>query len=55
VERRGTYSSGVGIADIDFSGNVHADQFSMYRSFGNVKERKFSEIWQDVSNRSWPA
>lgn len=46
----GRYSSGVGIADIDFYGNVHADQFSMYRSFGNVKERKFSEIWQDTSN-----
>jgi radical SAM protein with 4Fe4S-binding SPASM domain len=43
-------SSGVGIADIDFYGNVHADQFSMFRSFGNVKTRKFSEIWQDVSD-----
>ncbi len=46
----GRYSSGVGIANIDFHGNVHADQFSMYRSFGNVKQRKFSEIWQDTSN-----
>jgi radical SAM protein with 4Fe4S-binding SPASM domain len=46
----GRYSSGVGIADIDFLGNVHADQFSMYRTFGNVKERKFSEIWQDLSD-----
>ena len=46
----GRYSSGVGIADIDFNGNVHADQFSMYRSFGNVKQRKFSEIWQDTTN-----
>ncbi len=46
----GRYSSGVGISNIDFCGNVHADQFSMYRSFGNVKERKFSEIWQDTSN-----
>ncbi|MBL4701076.1 MAG: radical SAM protein [Phycisphaeraceae bacterium] len=44
------YSSGVGIADIDFFGNVHADQFSMYRTFGNVKKRKFSEIWQDTSD-----
>jgi Fe-coproporphyrin III synthase len=44
------YSSGVGIGNIDFHGNVHADQFSMFRSFGNVKERKFSEIWQDVSD-----
>jgi Fe-coproporphyrin III synthase len=46
----GRYSSGVGIADIDFNGDVHADQFSMYRSFGNVKERKFSDIWQDAAN-----
>jgi radical SAM protein with 4Fe4S-binding SPASM domain len=44
------YSSGVGIANIDFAGNVHADQFSMYRSFGNVRQRKFSEIWQDTSD-----
>ena len=43
-------SSGVGIANIDFSGNVHADQFSMFRSFGNVRQRKFSDIWQDVSD-----
>jgi Fe-coproporphyrin III synthase len=46
----GRYSSGVGIANIDFFGNVHADQFSMYRTFGNVKEQKFSEIWQDTTN-----
>ena len=44
------YSSGVGIANIDFNGDVHADQFSMYRSFGNVKERKFSAIWQDTTD-----
>ena len=44
------YSSGVGIANIDFFGNVHADQFSMYRTFGNVKDRKFSQIWQDTSD-----
>lgn len=44
------YSSGVGIANIDFKGNVHADQFSMFRTFGNVKERRFSEIWQDTGD-----
>ncbi|MGN6369218.1 MAG: radical SAM protein [Phycisphaerae bacterium] len=44
------YSSGVGIANIDFYGNVHADQFSMFRTFGNVKERAFSDIWNDTSN-----
>jgi radical SAM protein with 4Fe4S-binding SPASM domain len=46
----GRYSSGVGIANIDFYGNVHADQFSMFRSFGNIKQRKFSEIWQDTGD-----
>lgn len=44
------HSSGVGIANIDFLGNVHADQFSMFRTFGNVKRRKFSDIWRDTSD-----
>lgn len=48
------YSSGVGVADIDFNGNVHADQFSMFRSFGNVKLRKFSESGRISATRSWP-
>jgi radical SAM protein with 4Fe4S-binding SPASM domain len=42
--------SGVGIADIDFHGNVHPDQFWMDVSFGNVRERPFSQIWMDLSN-----
>jgi len=46
----GANSSGVGIANIDFFGSVHPDQFWMDYSFGNVKERKFSEIWEDVSD-----
>jgi Fe-coproporphyrin III synthase len=44
------YSSGVGIADVDFKGNVHADQFWMTHSFGNVRERPFSAIWLDTSD-----
>lgn len=46
----GLYSSGVGIADIDFLGNVHADQFWMHHSFGNVRERPFSQIWTDTTD-----
>jgi radical SAM protein with 4Fe4S-binding SPASM domain len=46
----GLHSSGVGIADIDFLGNVHPDQFWMRHTLGNVKERPFSEIWQDLSD-----
>jgi radical SAM protein with 4Fe4S-binding SPASM domain len=44
------HSSGVGVGNIDFLGNVHADQFSMFRSFGNVKHRKFSDIWRDTAD-----
>lgn len=43
-------SSGIGIADIDWLGNVHPDQFLQSVSFGNVRERPFSAIWSDESN-----
>ena len=46
----GMYSSGVGIGDIDFQGNVHADQFWMHHAFGNVRQRPFSRIWTDTSD-----
>lgn len=46
----GLYSSGVGFGDVDFNGNVHPDQFWMHYSFGNVRERPFSEIWMDTSD-----
>lgn len=39
---------GTGIGNIDTQGNVHADQFSQTWSLGNVRERPFSEIWQDT-------
>ncbi len=42
-------SSGVGIGNIDFIGNVHPDQFWMHYTLGNVRQRPFSEIWQDES------
>ena len=44
-------SSGIGIANIDPLGFVHADQFWQSYSFGNVRERKFGEIWQDTSDK----
>jgi len=46
----GLHSSGVGIGDVDFLGNVHADQFWMHYSFGNVRRRPFSQIWMDTSD-----
>lgn len=46
----GANSSGVGIGNIDFFGNVHADQFWQDYTFGNVKKRPFGEIWMDTSD-----
>ena len=43
-------SSGRGIGCISWDGSVHADQFWRHYTFGNVLERPFSEIWQDISN-----
>jgi 12,18-didecarboxysiroheme deacetylase len=43
-------NSGRGIGCISWDGSVHADQFWRHYSFGNVRERKFSEIWTDLSN-----
>lgn len=46
----GMFSSGVSFGEVDYFGNVHADQFTLDYSFGNVRERKFGEIWQDTSD-----
>ncbi len=43
-------SSGNGIGCVSWNGEVHADQFWRHYSFGNVRKRKFSEIWTDLSN-----
>ena len=40
-------SSGVGIGCVSWDGSVHADQFWRYYSFGNIRQRPFSEIWMD--------
>ena len=45
----GANSSGIGIANIDTQGNVHPDQFWQSATLGNVKQRRFSEIWSDNS------
>ena len=43
-------SSGHGIACISWDGEIHADQFWRSFSFGNIRQRPFSEIWSDTSN-----
>jgi radical SAM protein with 4Fe4S-binding SPASM domain len=46
---QGGNQSGIAVGNIDPLGNVHADQFSSSHTFGNVRERPFSEIWSDES------
>jgi Fe-coproporphyrin III synthase len=43
-------SSGRGIGCVSWDGQVHADQFWRHYTFGNVKDRPFSQIWTDLSN-----
>ncbi|MHB1662191.1 MAG: 12,18-didecarboxysiroheme deacetylase, partial [bacterium] len=50
LKMNGGNSSGVGIGCVSWNGEVYADQFWRHYAFGNVKERKFSEIWTDTSN-----
>lgn len=42
-------NSGKGIGCISWDGEVYADQFWRHYSFGNIKDRPFSEIWTDTS------
>jgi heme d1 biosynthesis radical SAM protein NirJ len=48
--RWGGNSSGVNIANIDNLGTVHPDTMWWDYSIGNIRDRPFSEIWQDTSD-----
>jgi site-specific DNA-methyltransferase (adenine-specific)/adenine-specific DNA-methyltransferase len=40
--------SGIAFGEVDPLGYVHPDQFTQHHTFGNVRERKFGDIWTDV-------
>ena len=42
--------SGIAFANIDNVGNVHPDQFTQQHVLGNVRQRKFGDIWSDTAN-----
>ncbi|PIE70576.1 MAG: 12,18-didecarboxysiroheme deacetylase [Deltaproteobacteria bacterium] len=42
-------NSGRGIGCISWDGTIHADQFWRHLSFGNIRNRPFSEVWTDAS------
>lgn len=46
----GGNSSGVNVANIDNLGNVHPDTMWWHHTLGNVKDRRFSQIWPDTSD-----
>lgn len=46
----GGNASGVNVANIDNLGNVHPDTMWWNHTLGNVRERPFSAIWQDLSD-----
>ena len=46
----GGNNSGVGIAAVNWNGEVYPDQFWRHRVLGNVLERRFGEIWTDPAN-----
>ncbi len=43
-------NSGRGIGCVSWDGEVHADQFWRHYSFGNVRQRPFSQIWTDLTD-----
>ncbi len=50
LNMNGGNSTGVGIACVSWDGSVHPNQFWRHHSFGNARERPFSEIWTDLSD-----
>jgi heme d1 biosynthesis radical SAM protein NirJ len=50
LEAWGGNASGVNVANIDNLGMVHPDTMWWHHDLGNVRERRFSEIWTDVSD-----
>jgi len=50
LKMNGGNSTGNGIGCVSWDGEVYADQFWRHETFGNVKNRPFSEIWTDLSN-----
>ena len=50
ISMNGGNRSGMAFAEVDPLGYVHPDQFTQHHNFGNVRERKFGDIWQDITN-----
>jgi len=50
IAMNGGNRSGMAFGEVDPLGYVHPDQFTQHHTFGNVRERKFGDIWTDTAN-----
>lgn len=50
ISLNGGNRSGIAFAEVDPNGFVHPDQFTQHHTFGNVRERKFGDIWTDPAH-----
>jgi radical SAM protein with 4Fe4S-binding SPASM domain len=50
LKMHGGCSAGTKFANVDPQGNVHPCQFWQHVNLGNVRERKFGDIWNDKDN-----
>lgn len=50
ISMNGGNRSGIAFGEVDPMGYVHPDQFTQHHTFGNVRERRFGDIWTDISN-----
>lgn len=50
IAMNGGNRSGIAFGEVDPMGYVHPDQFTQHHTFGNVRERKFGDIWSDTAN-----
>ncbi len=51
IAMNGGNRSGIAFGEVDPAGYVHPDQFTQHHTFGNVREKKFGDIWTDTSNK----
>lgn len=50
LQINGGNRTGIAIGAVDWFGNVHPDQFTQNHTFGNVREKKFGDIWKDSNH-----
>lgn len=51
LKYQGGNSAGIKMVGVDSRGEVFPDQFWRTHSLGNLREKKFSQIWQDKNNK----